>query len=247
MFYRFFVIVCCTVLLAACVTTGPQPPKPRPHYTLGLSHMQSGNPTLALKEFLKALENNPDDPEVHAALAHAYMAKKAYELSEQQFKLALKLSNNDPKYQNDLAALYLVMERWDLAIEYFDKAASNLLFMRSELALMGKGYAYYRKGDYPTALQSYREAEALAPRLSTLHFHTGETYAAMGRLDLAQAAYEKAILYAPDYAEAHYQLAILLLKQNKIEAAKKHLKLIVAQAPLSDLGQKSAEFLKTLK
>jgi tetratricopeptide (TPR) repeat protein len=235
------------VLFAGCAGSNNKPPKAMPHYTLGLSFLQSDNPTMALREFLRALEENPKDPQVHAGLARAYQYKKAYPLAEQHYLKALAYSDNDPKYQNNLAALYLSMERWDQAIDYFQKASENLLFMQSEVALMGKGYAYYRKGDYPAALQSYREAESIAPRQATLHFHVGETYAALGQQDLAIAAYKKAVLYAPAYSEAHYQLAILLLKAQQIEEARDQFKIIVEQDPISDWGIKSNDFLKALK
>ncbi len=244
---RIITSVLFVMLLAGCVSTGAIQPKARPHYTLGLSYLQSDNPTLALKEFLKAVENNPGDPEIHAGLARAYQIKKAYALSEQHYKKALDLSDNDPKYQNNLAALYISMERWDEAIDYFSKASENLLFMRSELALMGKGYAYYRKGDYPAALKAYHEAEVITPRLAPLHFHIGETYSALGRTEQAGASFEKAILYAPTYSEARYQLAVLLLKEQQIDEAKKQLAVIVAQDPGSDWGMKSSDFLKALK
>ncbi len=247
MAYRNFAVVLLIFLLGACVSSSDMEPKARPHYTLGLSHLQAGNPTFALREFLKAVEDNPNDPQVHAGLARAYQSKNAFILSEQHYKKALALSDNDPKYQNNLGALYLSMERWDQAIEYFNEAAGNLLFMRSELALMGKGYAYYRKGDYPAALQAYRDAETIAPRLASLHFHVGETYAALGREKLAKASYEKAIFFAPAYAEARYQLAILLLKEQQIDAAKEQLSKIVEQSTLSDWGLRAADFLKTLK
>jgi tetratricopeptide (TPR) repeat protein len=112
---------------------------------------------------------------------------------------------------------------------------------------MGKGYALYRKGDYPAALQAYREAEAMAPRLATLHFHVGETYQTLGRLDLAVASYQKALLYSVNYSEARYQLAVLKLKENQVGEAKELLQLIVQQDPLSDWGMKSADFLKALE
>ena len=246
MVVRTLSLVLLLLLLSACVSTELKP-KPKPHFTLGLSYLESGNPTLALKEFLQAEKNDPKNAEVHAGLARAYQMKKAYELAEQEYFKALKLSDNKPEYQNNLAALYITMERWDQAIEYFSKAASNLLFMHSELALMGKGYAYYRKGDYPAALAAYREAEAIAPRLATLHFHKGETYAAMGHADLAKEAYQKAIFYAPAYSEARYQLAVLLLKEKQIDEAKKNLAVIVEKDSTSEWGRKAAEFLKALK
>ena len=247
MLSRTLLIVLLIVLLVGCASSPNKQPKAMPHYALGLSYLQSNNPTLALREFLKAVENNPKDPEVHAGLARAYQYKKAYSLAEQHYLKALEFSDMDPKYQNNLAALYLTMERWDQAIDYFQKASENLLFMRSELAMMGKGYAYYRKGDFPAALQAYREAEAVSPRSAMLHFHIGETYASLGQFDLSIASYEKAVQYVPAYAEARYQLAVLLLKGQKITEAKNHLKIIVDQDPLSNWGLKANDFLKALK
>ncbi len=247
MLFRTITAVLLIVLLVGCVSSKNKQPQAMPHYTLGLSFLQSDNPTLALREFLKAIEDNPKDPQVHAGLARAYQYKKAYVLAEQHYIKALVFSDDDPKYQNNLAALYISMERWDQAIEYFQKASLDLLFMRPELAMMGKGYAYYRKGDYPAALQAYREAETVAPRLASLHFHVGETYAALGRLELATASYEKALLHAPTYSEARYQLAVLLLKGQKIDEAKNLLTIIVEQDPRSDWGMKAKDFLKALK
>ncbi len=245
--FRTLVFVLLIVLLASCTSTTTKQPKSKSHYTLGLSFLQSNNPTMALREFLAAAEDDPEDPEVHAGLARAYQYKKAYSLAEKHYLKALEFSNNEPRYQNNLAALYISMERWDQAIDYFEQAARNLLFMRSELALMGKGYAYYRKGDYPSALQAYREAEMIAPRLAVLHFHVGETYAALGQLDLAASSYEKALLHAPKYSEARYQLAILLLKDQKLDEAKSALSIIIEQDPLSEWGMRANDFLKALK
>lgn len=245
--YRTFFVVLLLLALMGCVSSTSRQPKARPHYTMGLSFLQSQNPTMALREFLKAVDENPDDPQIHAGLARAYQLKKAYLLAEQHYLKALSLSDNDPTYQNNLAALYISMERWDQAIDYFDKASANLLFMRPELALMGTGYAYYRKGDYPTALRAYKEALSIAPRLAVLQFHIAETYAATSRVKLALASYEKALFYDSTYSEARYQYAVLLLKENKVELAKEMLATIVEQAPLSDWGSKATEFLEVLK
>lgn len=246
MSFRTMSAVLLIVLLLGCASSSNKQPKAMPHYTLGLSFLQSDNPTLALREFLKAVEENPRSPQVHAGLARAYQIKKAYALAEQHYIQALKFSKNDPKYQNNLAALYISMERWDQAIVYFQKASANLLFMHSELALMGKGYAYYRKGDYPAALQAYREAEMISPRLAVLHFHVGETYVALGQNDLAIASYEKALLFVPAYSEARYQLAVLFLKEQRMDDAKRLLTMIVAEDPMSDWGMKAKTFLDSL-
>ena len=112
------------------------------HFKMGISHLQGNNPTMALKELLLAVKDDPRNSAMHAALAQAYQLKKAYPQAEQHYLQAIKLSDNDPRFNNNIATLYLDMEQWDKAISYFDVAASNLLFMNAHVALTGKGYAY---------------------------------------------------------------------------------------------------------
>lgn len=217
------------------------------HYTLGLSHLQSGSPTMALKELLEAVKLNPNAAEIHAALAQAYQVKRAYPEAEQHYLKALSLSDNDPRYQNNLAALYIDMENWDKAIEYFHLASSNLLFMSTERALTGMGYAYFRKGDYPAAISAYNEARAIAPNYAPISLRLGELHYALGQDEAAFSAIEKAIEQLPSYAEAHYRMGLVYLRWQRLSDAAEAFRLVVELSPESEWGQKAAGILKTLQ
>ena len=119
----------------------------------------------------------PENAAIHAALAQVYQKKKAYVQAERHYKRALELSDPDPLYQNNLATLYLDLQRWDDAIEYFDKAATNLLFVNAHIAAAGKGYASFMKKDYPAALAGFDEALGLAPRYAQAHYLKSKVYA----------------------------------------------------------------------
>jgi Tfp pilus assembly protein PilF len=238
--------------LIACVPGGQsvkekQAQQADVHYKLGVSHLQANNPTLALKELLIAVENGPQNPSIHASLAQAYQLKKAFPQAEQHYLQAIQLSDSDPRYQNNLASLYIDMQQWDKAIAYFDKAAANLLFMSPHIALTGKGYAYFKKQDYPAAIQQLDEVIAIAPRYAQAYYYKSETYKAMGKQELARLTMEKAVDVAPGFVQAIYQLGVMSLQDNQTAAAQSRFERVVELAPTSEWGMQAAEMLRALK
>lgn len=216
-------------------------------YKMALSHLQGNNPSLALKKLLSAVAQDPNNSAIHVALAQAYQQKRSYPNAERHYLKALELSGNDPKYLNNLASLYLDMEQWDQAIEYFERAAADLLFLSPHVALAGKGFALFHKGDYPAALQQYDEVLAMAPGYASAYYLKSQVYNAMGDIAQERATLERAVSLYPDYAQANYQLGILLLKQNELKAAVEKLQLVVAAVPNAEIGMKSAEIIQGLQ
>lgn len=245
-YLRKIIVGCLLLILFGCGISAEQKNQAISHYTLGLSHLQSGSATMALKEFLNAEKINSRDADIQAALAHAYQIKKAYSKAEQHYKLALSLSENDPRHQNNLAALYLDMGEWDKAIDYFSKASDNLLFMRTEVALTGIGYAYFRKGDYPAAISAYQDANVIAPRYAPISMRLGEVFYTLGQDAASRKELEKALEQSPNYSEAHYRLGLVLLREKKYLKASDEFRQVVELSPESEWGQKSSSFLKTL-
>lgn len=249
---RLILIGLLTAGLFACVPAGQHPQQKMNqqadvHYKLGISHLQGNNPTLALKELLIAVENGPENNAIHAALAQAYQIKKAYPQAERHYLKALELSENNPRYQNNIASLYLDLEEWDKAIAYFDKAAANLLFLNPHIALTGKGYAYLKKQDYPSALQQFQDVVAIAPRYAQAYYLQSETFLAMGKKEAARQALEKAVDVAPGFVQALYQLGVMEMKEQQLKAAAARFERVIEFAPGTEWGLKSAEMLRALK
>lgn len=217
------------------------------HFKLGLSHLQADNPTLALKELLIAVENGPDNDSIHAVLAQTYQLKKAYSQAEFHYMKALELSNNAPRYQNNLGSLYIDMKEWDKAIDYFDKAASNLLFLSPYIALTGKGYAYLQKKDYPAALLQFEEVIAIAPKYAQAYYYQSEVYMALDEIDKAQASLGRAVEVSPEFVQARYRLGELAIQQEMFAVATEQFEKVVELSPKSELGIKAAKKLRTLE
>lgn len=70
-----------------------------------------------------------------------------------------------------------------------------------------------------------RRAQALVP------YNEGVEMLATERLGEAQARFEQALDIAPDLLAARYNLALVLLKRGRSEAALQHLDILVAQRP----------------
>jgi tetratricopeptide (TPR) repeat protein len=65
------------------------------------------------------------------------------------------------------------------------------------------------EGDSAQALALYEQAAAEAPGSGLPHFLAGGEYASMGQMDKAEAAFANALLLAPGFAVARYQLGLL--------------------------------------
>lgn len=245
----WFVLSVLAVALVACVPVKDNHPADQQaysHYMLGVSSLNEGNPTGALKEFLAAEKFNPDDPEIQAGLAQAYWLKKAHELSEEHFLQAIKLSDNDPKYYNNLGALYLSMERYDEAIESFRKAADNLLFDRPEIAWMGIGLANFEKQDYAAAQGAYLKAIDINPRYYLATFRLGELYYNQDRPVEALEMFTRTIELAPGLTEAHYWQGLVYMKMKETEKANLAFREVVRLAPESESAKLAGKYLKII-
>lgn len=216
------------------------------HYKLAMAHLQSNNPTLALKELLSAVRYDPDNDAIHVALAQAYQQKKAYRQAEKHYLEALRLSDDDPRYQNNLGSLYLDMQQWEQAIAYFDQAAANLLFMNAHVAVTGKAYALYRLGKYPEALEAFREANSLAPGYAPAHYYQSRVYRELEQPDKERRSLRETLRQAPQFLAARFRLAELHVAQRQPDKARQELETILKFAPSSEWGRRAEELLQTL-
>jgi len=246
-----FVTLLLLLTLFACVPVTPKSQqtdteRANVHYKMAQAKLQSGNPTGALKELLAAVELDPENAIIQIALAQTYQRKKAYPLAEKHYLKALELSDNDPRYENNLASLYLDLKQWDKAIYYFDQATHNLLFVDTAVSIAGKGYAYYKKNDFQTALGYLNESIELAPRYASPYFFKSKIYHAMGNINKEKIALKRAIQIEPKFLEPRYQLALLLAKENSIPEAIEQLEAIIEYSPNTTMSFKAEDLLQTL-
>lgn len=219
------------------------------HYTLGISYLREPNYSLALKEFLLAVEANPDDPNIHLSMGQTYQLMRAYGDAEKSYKKALRLSDASfaPICQNNLGALYLDMKRWDDAIFYFNLAAKNLLFQNADVANAGIGYAHFNKGDILTAITFYKKSLESNAKYATAHMRLAEAYEAFGKFDLALSEYQEVVKMAPENPLVQFQYGLTSAKLGKKSQAVQAFREVVRIAPNSQEARLALDHIKLLQ
>lgn len=251
MLFRLFVLIAfCSAIAVACVPIEPSRPDSENanyHYLVGITALDEGNPTEALKELLEAEKYDKKDPEIQAGLAQAYWLKNAYNLAEQHYRNAISVSNGEePKYYNNLAALYLTMERYDDSIEAFKVAAESLFFDRPAVAWTGIGLAYFKKQDYTSAAQAYEKAMEVNNRYYFAPYRLGELYYNQDRIVEALDMFTRAVKLAPGFVDGHYWKGLVHMKMKETSKAKEEFLEVLRLAPGSESARLASGYLKII-
>ncbi|MBP9020311.1 MAG: tetratricopeptide repeat protein [Syntrophobacterales bacterium] len=215
----------------------------------GMAYIQQGQYTAALKELLEAKKQNPDDPTIRYYLGIAYYTKRLNIEAVLEFKEAISLKPGYSEAHNYLGMVYCEMGRWDDAIAEFKKAVSNVLYETPAGAYNNMGYAYYRKGDYQTALVSFDEAFTKDPNTllaPLIEKNRGMVLLAQGRVREAINHLKKSLEIAPDFPETHYLLAKCHVEMKDLKEAEAEFRLVLKLAPDSELAEKAKESLAAI-
>lgn len=149
------------------------------------------------------VSKNPDSWMVHMNLGHAWIGR-------------YRELNSAGRVDEARGALKNALSEYQRSLKLAPQLAETHLAM---------GQAMAERGDDEAAILYYRQAQRLAERSGRSRWHVeiynslGVALAATGKPQEAIAAYQKAIELRPDYARAHYNLAVELEKQKKLDEA----------------------------
>lgn len=82
-----------------------------------------------------------------------------------------------------------------------------------------EAYRYFAEGYFEDTIYALEKANKLNANVAKNYFLSGKSYAFLGKLDKAKDSFHKAIELKPDYLEAHYQLALVLLEKKMFNQA----------------------------
>lgn len=106
--------------------------------------------------------------------------------------------------------------------------------LREADALLQEGLAASQANDTEKALELFAQASAAYPASAVPHFLAGSEYAALGQIDKAEAALANAVLLAPAFHIARYQLGLLQFSSARAAVA------LVTWEPLFALDEAQA-------
>jgi Tfp pilus assembly protein PilF len=238
---------CVVVLLAGCAVSETAGKQATYHLQMGLSHLGENDVTGALVEFTEAEKIEPDNHELQNYLGLVYFRKNRLEIAEKKYQQALALKPDFSDARNNLGVTYLEMRRWDEAIYQFKLVTEDIFYQNQAAAQINLALAYSGKGDHQQALLLLRSLVGTNPRDPRVRFNLGRVYFALDKLELAVGEYRKAVDLFPDYANAHYQLALAAMKLKDTRTATIAFREVLRIAPESEIGQLSREYLDLLK
>jgi Flp pilus assembly protein TadD len=208
-----------------------------PNYAGGLALARAD---LALKEetqaatiFKEMLTGFGDTAQLHMDIGLQYAETDYSEQATEEFKKAIAENDRLPGAHYSLGASYLQ----NMGEMNFSKAAAEF---RKELEISPNdvlshsqlGYIAMKQHDFPEAESELVRASSLAPQDPDIDFMLGQLYIEMNQPTKAEAALSRSIELTRDPSRnnyqvqrAHYLLARVLMKEAKVDEAKKQIEL----------------------
>ena len=191
----------------------------RPTTTSGMALAGRGQVDEAIAHYRKALEIKPDYAEAHNNLGNALAGRGQVDEAIAHYRKALKIKPDYAEAHNNLGIALAGRGQVDEAIAQYRKA----LEIKPDYA-----EAHNNLGSpWPAADRSTRRSPITArpwksspttPRPTT----TSARLAGRGEVDEAIAHFRKALEIKPDYAEAHYNLGLVLAGRGQVDEAMDH-------------------------
>ncbi len=132
-----------------------------------------------------------------------------------QLRQAVAQSPTDPNAWAQLGVALLAVDP-AAAVEAFTRLTR--LAPRHPAPLVNLGIALAKCGRSEEAIRHFNEAGKLAPAMAQVPYNLGNIHRFRDEPALAAAFYKKAIELQPDYPDAHWNLALCLLKTGDLTA-----------------------------
>jgi len=245
------------LLAAGCGTpSGPEEPKPDPkvqartRYDLGVDHLNSGRPPMAIRELRFADQLMPDDPYVKHALGVAYWRGGHLPEAIDELERAVVLKPDFQGATLSLSAVYVQAERYDDAIRTAQKLVDDPTFGAPWQPLTNIGWAYYKKGQVAEARAAYQQAIDFRPTFWRALLNLGILEAEQGDRDRALALFRGVLDQRPGpYADAevNFRIGEIYAARGENDQAVAHLTAAAENKASGEWGKRSEEALKVLR
>ncbi len=192
------------------------------HYDMGVQAFNSKDSRMALIEFQKAVELDPDFAQAHHALGLTYhLSFNEFDKSIFHYQQALKL---DPKFSEvytNLGNVYLAEERYSEAIPLYEKALSDIVYKTPYIAENSLGWCYYKNGEVQKGIAHIQKAIAANPEFCLGHRNLGLIYTELRQSEKAKDSFRKYAKHCSQTADARYQYGRALLAAGNEGDAKR--------------------------
>lgn len=170
---------------------------------------------LAIENYLKAIEQNPDNPQIYNALAMCYYSKQDYISAINSYEKINDICPEYPSVYNNLGIIYSELKEYDKSIENFKKAIE--LNPEYAAAYNSLGNAFYNTKEYDKSIQSFNRAIELNPNYADAYCNAGITLHKTAKYDEAIQFFQKSLSLNPNNAETYYNLGISYYEKELLD------------------------------
>ncbi|NND81512.1 MAG: type IV pilus biogenesis/stability protein PilW [Gammaproteobacteria bacterium] len=238
------VLLCVALIASACTSTGPRPSvtnkqeltqadKALIHARLARNYLAQKQYAVAKSELEKALRINPGHSDSNYVMALLMMELQQYDTAEKHFTRAVKSNKRNSAAAHDFGMFLCQTGRERRAVDYFELAAANPLFERSELSYMRAGECLSKISD-PAAEQYLKRALSVNPELRPALYQLAVLKYQAGAFLSARAYVERYLAVTPPRAEALWLAYQVESKLNALEVAEAYRQLLMKEFPGSE-------------
>ena len=220
------------------------PQDERAHNLLGNQYFGQQDYALAIEQYIKATEINPDFSQPYNQLGYAQRFLGNYSEAEKAFKKYIQLIPDDPNPYDSYAELLMKMGRYDASIEYYQKAlAVDPNFVASHIGIAANLNLKGKHADARKQLQKLYDMARSDSERRAAHFATTVSYVDEGNMDkgLEELNRQYAVAQETDDAPAMAGDLVLmgniLLEAGKLDQALAKYNQAVKTVEQSDLSE----------
>jgi len=172
----------------------------------------------AFTELNHAVELNPNRVESYLSLARFYVQTKEIATAEATYQRAISVSNGSAMAHYEYGKFLVGAQRLDQAEAEFQKAVQSEPQNRDAQFILASFYLVNKQ--FAKAEAAYKALAELDKDKPEGRSILGDFYSSVGRLDEAIAIYREVIAKSPEYTQAHYRLAEIMLNRGDLAGAK---------------------------
>jgi type IV pilus assembly protein PilF len=215
-------------------------------YSTGVEFQKKGRCELAIREYRKSLDLNPEQSLVWNYLGLAQYSCKLYPESIASYKKALQINPVFTDVHNNLGILYAEMGNPEEALREFDEALADKRYRTPENVYYNKGKLLFQLQRYAEAAEALENACVLKSEMHDWCLELGLLYEKIGKDDKALETFESILKSDADNVPSLFQAAVLYMKREDKNRAKLYFSKVVRLSPDSEFGAKSKDYLKEL-
>jgi type IV pilus assembly protein PilF len=219
------------------------------HQRIGLSHYESNNFPLALREFKIAHDIDPKNPTILNNLGLTYFHRDRFDLAEEHVRKALSYRPDFTDARNNLARILIEQQKYKEAEKELKIVLDDLMYTGQERAYMNLGLLYFNQGDYQKAREAFLKTVNLQRESCTANTYLGKSHFELKNYPKAAEILDNAIGYCQknSYDEPHYYSALTYYRLGNIDKSMARFEEILKLYPDGQYRDKSRAMLDLIK